>query len=103
MTVMCLVNHKIVRLAVPTLWPFFPSIVGRLTLRWNFVSLFCLFPSRKANGESSRRKFTEKSLVVRSPLAPGQQTFVRGDREVVRKVQDVLLRDEAGAVVGLRC
>src|SRR6266568_817142 len=44
-----------------------------------------------------------RKLSGEKPLAPGQQTFVRGDREVVTvQVQDVLLRDEAGAVVGLR-
>jgi two-component system sensor histidine kinase/response regulator len=49
------------------------------------------------------RNETHRKLAGEEPLAPGQQTYVRGDCDVVTvQVQEVLLRDENGAVEGLR-
>src|ERR1700730_10415613 len=49
------------------------------------------------------RNETHRKLTGEGPLAPGQQTWVRGDSETVTvQLQEVLLRDENGAIAGLR-
>src|SRR5580704_7398622 len=49
------------------------------------------------------RNETHRKLIGEAPLAPGQQTCVRGDSEIVTvHLQEVLLRDENGAIAGLR-
>ena len=51
----------------------------------------------------SVRDEIQLKLTGKTPLAPGQRTCVRGNGELlVVQVLDVLLRDESGAVVGLR-
>jgi PAS domain S-box-containing protein len=56
--------------------------------------------------EDEREKIRDEihlKLTGKKPLAPGQRTCVRGNGErVTAQVLDVLLRDESGAVVGLR-